>query len=159
MSNAFPLTTAPSNYHRNLRPGGWVENLSLTPELKTDDGSVPSNAPIFTWGKRTSDAARKMGHPLDLYEKCPEMLKAAGFVDIKVQDSKWPIGPWARDKQLKEAGLVNAAHWATGFEGYGMYLLTKFGDPVPWSKEEVQVYVANLRKDIMNPRYHLYHGA
>jgi len=26
-----------------------------------------------------------------------------------------------------------------------MWLLTKFGSPVPWSKEEVQVYVAKMK--------------
>lgn len=44
-------------------------------------------------------------------------------------------------------------------EGYGMFLFTKFGDPVPWSKEEVQVYTAKLRNELKNPRFHIYHEA
>jgi len=40
-----------------------------------------------------------------------------------------------------------------------MYLLTKFGDPVPWSKEEVQVHLAQIRKELNNPRYHIFHKA
>ncbi|KAJ5100602.1 hypothetical protein N7456_006654 [Penicillium angulare] len=145
--------------YRNLRPGAWVEQLGLTPHLKCDDNSVPDDAVILTWGDQTSAAAAKMGRPLDLYDRMAGLMKEAGFVDIKVYNDKWPIGPWAKDKQLKEAGTVNAAHHASGFEGYGMFLLTKFGDPVPWTKDEVHVYVAGLRKDLTNPKFHLYHGA
>jgi hypothetical protein len=39
------------------------------------------------------------------------------------------------------------------------FLLTKFGEPKPWSKDEVLVYTAQLRKGLANPRYHFYHKA
>jgi hypothetical protein len=41
-------------------------------------------------------------------------------------------------------------------EGYTMYLMTKFGSPTPWSPEEVQVYNASMRKELLNPRHHAY---
>ena len=37
-----------------------------------------------------------------------------------------------------------------------MHLFTKYGDPEPWTKEEVQVYIAQIRKELLNPRYHVY---
>ncbi|KAJ5637499.1 hypothetical protein N7490_007378 [Penicillium lividum] len=40
-----------------------------------------------------------------------------------------------------------------------MYLLTNFEDPNPWSREEVLVYVAELRAELRNPRYHTYQFA
>lgn len=55
--------------------------------------------------------------------------------------------------------MVNHEHWSIGMDGYAMFLFTKFGDPVPWSMEEVQVYVAKLRKELSNPRFHIYHLA
>jgi hypothetical protein len=88
-----------------------------------------------------------------------ESIEKAGFEDTHIQEYKWPIGPWPKDKQLKEAGAVNFQHWLSGMEGYGMWLLTKFGDPVPWTKQEVPVYVAKMRKELSNPRYHIYHRA
>ena len=36
-----------------------------------------------------------------------------------------------------------------------MYILTHFGTPRPWSAEEVQVYLAKIRKDV-DAGYHLY---
>lgn len=60
---------------------------------------------------------------------------------------------------MKELGLINLQHWLTGLEGYAMHLFTKYGKPVPWSKEEVQVYVAGIRKELTNPRHHPYQRA
>jgi hypothetical protein len=102
-------------------------------------------------------AAAKSGRPLDLYHRFPSLIKQTGFVDVHVEEVKWPVGPWPRDKQLKEAGSVNQAHWLTGMEGYSMYLFTKFGSPTSWSKEEVHVHLARVRKELTDPRYHLYH--
>lgn len=104
-------------------------------------------------------AAANSGRPLDLYHRCTDLIRKTGFVDVHEEINKWPVGPWPRDKQLKEGGSVNLDHWSTGMEGYAMYLLTKFGDPVPWSKEEVQVHLAQIRKDLNNPRYHIFHRA
>ena len=85
-----------------------------------------------------------------------DKIRKAGFVDIHEKKYKWPIGPWPKDKQLKEAGMVNYSHWMSGLEGWCMYLFTKFGSPSPWSKEEVLVYISSLRNELKNPRYHNY---
>lgn len=105
------------------------------------------------------DSAKKSGRELNAMDIMTEKIRQAGFVDIHVKEYKWPIGPWARDKQFKEAGMVQLQHWLSGMEGWCMWLLTKFGSPQPWTKEEVQIYVAKLRKDIKNPRYHTYQKA
>jgi predicted component of type VI protein secretion system len=34
---------------------------------------------------------------------------------------------------LKEAGQLQYAHWNTALEGWAMWLLTKFGEPEPWT--------------------------
>lgn len=102
-------------------------------------------------------AAEKSGRPLDLYDRCMDLVRDTGFVDIHEEIRKWPIGPWPRDKQLKEIGTVNLEHWLAGLEGYGMYLLTKFGVPKPWSKDEVQVWLAQIRNELRNTNYHTCH--
>lgn len=88
-----------------------------------------------------------------------DAFRKAGFVDVCEKEYKWPIGPWARDQKYKEAGTVNYQHWMSGMEGWAMWLLCKFGAPEPWSQEEVIVYVAKLRAELKNPRYHIYERA
>lgn len=88
-----------------------------------------------------------------------ESIEKAGFRDVHIKNYKLPIGPWPRDKQLKEAGAANFRHLSEGMEGYCMWLLTKFGEPAPWSMEEVIVYAAEARKQFLDPRNHCYHRA
>lgn len=142
-----------------MTPGGWIEQFELSAIIECDDDTVPKDNILFSWGPRLNLAAEKAGRPLGIMWTMRESLEKAGFTDFHVKDYKWPIGPWARDKQLKEAGAVNFQHWISGMEGYAMWLLTKFGDPVPWSKEEVQVYVAQMRKQLSTPGFHCYHRA
>jgi hypothetical protein len=88
-----------------------------------------------------------------------DAFRKAGFVDVHEKEYKWPIGPWARDQKYKEAGTVNFQHWMSGMEGWAMWLLCKFGAPEPWTQEEVIVYVARLRAELKNPRFHIYERA
>ena len=74
---------------------------------------------------------------------------------------------------MREAGKFNKMHLESAMEGYALYvfylavndydlltlpryLLTKYGDPEPWSPEEVQVLLAKVRNDMNNKNYHAY---
>lgn len=144
---------------RNLNPGGWIEQLEADAPVLCDDGSLPPSNVLHTFGPNVLDAAARSGHPGGTLHTMRAAMEKAGFVDIHEKTYKWPIGPWPRDPLLKEAGRVNHHHWVNGLEGWCMFLLTKFGAPTPWSREEVQVYVANLRREVQNPRFHIYHVA
>lgn len=140
----------------NLEPGGWYEQVEMNICVECDDNSVPADSVLYTWGPRFFAAGEKLGKSLDITKTMRASIEKAGFVDVHERYDKWPIGAWPRDKTLKEAGLVNAQHWLAGMEGYSMYLLTKYGDPVPWTQQEVLVYVAEMRKALRNPRYHAF---
>lgn len=101
----------------------------------------------------------RAGRPLETLDHMGKAIEKAGFVDIHEKTYVWPIGPWAQDRKYKEAGTVNFQHWLSGMEGWCMWLLTRFGAPKPWSKDEVMVYLDELRAEIMNPRYHIYQRA
>ncbi|KAJ5730705.1 uncharacterized protein N7483_005213 [Penicillium malachiteum] len=141
----------------NLTPGGWFEQFEGGCDLLSDDGSLPEDSILTQWGKNIVAAASNAGKPVDTLDTMRTEIEKAGFVDIHEKVYKWPIGPWPRDSVLKEAGRLSYHMWRTGMEGWAMYLLTKYGVPEPWSKEEVQVYVAKARRDIQNPTYHIYH--
>ena len=46
-------------------------------------------------------------------------------------------------------------HLVDGIERYAMYLLTIYGEPEPWSPEEVQVFLAKVREEY-NSGWHMY---
>ncbi|KAJ5668909.1 hypothetical protein N7462_009979 [Penicillium macrosclerotiorum] len=138
----------------NLIPGGWIEQLEFDINIMTDDNSMPADSPLASWGDNFIDCAERAGRSLTVQKTMRTSIENAGFVDVHEQLYKVPIGPWAKDKVLKEAGQLNYHHWVTGLEGYTMWLLTKFGAPTPWSVDEVQVYLAKVRADLKKPSIH-----
>ncbi|KAJ5097856.1 hypothetical protein N7532_004857 [Penicillium argentinense] len=143
----------------NLIPGGWIEQVEASPVIQCDDGSLPASSILNTWGDYTMECAKRFGRELNAIDTMSDSIHKAGFVDVHEKEYKWPIGPWPRDKKYKEAGTVNFQHWLSGMEGWCMWLLTKYGSPEPWTKEEVHVYVAKMRKELKDPSYHTYQRA
>lgn len=142
-----------------LRPGGWIEQLEASPAVECDDSSLPEDNILRGWGPTIFGCGERAGRECDIIDTMPEVIRKAGFVDVHEKSYKWPIGPWPRDQKYKEAGTVNFQHWMSGMEGWCMWLLTKFGAPEPWTKDEVHVYVAKVRAELKNPRFHIYQRA
>lgn len=141
----------------NLEPGGWFEQYEGGCEILCDDGSLPKDNVLNVWGPRIYKASEKGGRPVDVLPLMRRGVEKAGFVDVHDKVYKFPIGPWAKDPVLKEAGRLNHHMWKIGLDGFAMHLLTNFGDPKPWTPDEVQVYVAKARAELCNPRFHIYH--
>jgi len=137
-----------------LEPGGYIEHVECDVRIMSDDGSVKPDMLLAKWGDQFIECGKKAGRPLDIGESVAEKIRAAGFVDVKETVIKAPSGPWAKDKKLKEAGRVNQQHWNAGFEGWAMFLLTKFGSPEPWTPEEVRAYVEKVKAELKDPRVH-----
>ena len=57
---------------------------------------------------------------------------------------------------MKEAGRLRLKEFLEGMEGYSLFLLTHFGEPEPWSPEQVQILLMEMRKDLSNKNYHPY---
>lgn len=102
-------------------------------------------------------AAEKSGRSVNTMNTMRAAIEEAGFVDIHEKTYKVPIGAWAKDPVLKEAGRLNYHQWSSGLEGWGMWVLTKYGEPHCWAKEEVQVYAAEMRAQLRKPQHHTYH--
>ena len=63
------------------------------------------------------------------------------------------MGNWPKDPKMKELGTYAYAALAADVEGYVLYMASLLG----WSKEEVTVYCALLRRDVKDPRIHGYY--
>ncbi|KAJ5253238.1 hypothetical protein N7489_003648 [Penicillium chrysogenum] len=135
----------------NLRIGGWIEQVEMSFIVQTDDGSLPPDNVLSHIGPNIIWCGTHAGRPCDTVDTISNSIRKAGYINVHEKTYKWPIGPWPKEKQLKEVGTVNFQHWITGLEGWCMWLFTKFGEPQPWAKEEVHVYVAQLRKELKTP--------
>ena len=151
------LLVAADAPHSNLRPGGWIEQIELDVRVVSDDGSLPPDSLLAGWGPTFLGCAERAGRPLDTQTTMKAAMEKAGFIDAHEKLYKCPIGGWAKDPVLKDAGKVNQHHWSSGLDGWAMWLLTRYGTPQPWSAEAVQVYVAKVRQEMQNPQLHIYH--
>ncbi|KAJ5118572.1 hypothetical protein N7448_010280 [Penicillium atrosanguineum] len=122
-----------------LEPGGWIEQMEIDVRVYSDD-----------------DAPSEQDGRSELTKRCAAQLRKPGLWTYERKSTRSPLGPWAKDKLLKEAGHLQFAHWNAALEGWAMWLLTHFGEPEPWTKEEVQVYLSKVRKELRDPHIHAY---
>ncbi len=99
------------------------------------------------------EAANLAGFPLDAIKYVPEMVKDAGFEEVVAIPIKWPINTWARDKKHKEVGLWALENFSWGCESMSLALFTR---ALGWSADEVRVFMAQVRTDLRNRKYHAY---
>lgn len=64
-----------------------------------------------------------------------------------------PLGRWPKDSKLKEVGTCTAVAIDQDVEGYVLYVANMLG----WTKEEVTVYAAHVRRELRNPAIHGYY--
>lgn len=137
--------------HSNLAPGGWAEFQDYDLQYYSEDGSLTPDHATLTWINTLLDAARQLQR-----EPCPGPLQKgwvedAGFVNVRHEVFKIPIGPWARDAHMKDIGLCNLAQVLEGLEGFSLRL---FCGVLKWPEEEVLVLLAKVRKELKGGEFH-----
>lgn len=139
---------------KTLKPGGYLESHEGSAMIASDDGTVHPKTALGQWGPIFVEGGRRLGRPFLLIEErtIRTAMEEAGFVDICVTDFKCPIGGWARDEKLAEIGTYMRMAFDQDAEGAVLFMADLQG----WSKEEITVYTARLRREIANPRIHAY---
>lgn len=138
------------------RPGGWIEQIEPNINFYCDDGTQPADTFVGSWGSTIGTAFAKTGKDVHTEASFKDRITAAGFTNLHEKIYKVPCGDWAKNPLLKEAGKFEKMQVLSRLEGYAMFTLTKFGDPQPWSPDEVLVYVAKVRKEMVSGGFHSY---
>ncbi|KAF5525323.1 Secondary metabolism regulator LAE1 [Colletotrichum aenigma] len=137
----------------HLTPGGYVELVELDLHARSDDGTLKSDSAISRCTELLGEAAGIFGRP---YQEIPPLVKVledAGFVDVKMEVHKWPTNDWPKYPEYKELGIWANENFIAGFESFTMAPLTRAHG---WTKEEVQVFLVEVRKDLGNRSIHAY---
>lgn len=138
-------------HYRNLVPGGWAEFQDFDLQYYSEDGSLEESSSTLQWINTLLEAARRIDRDPCPGVKLEERVKAAGFENVTHQRFKFPVGPWARDKDMKEIGMYNMAQVFQGLEAFSLRL---FCDVLGWQKEEVIVLTSKVRKELKTPSIH-----
>ncbi|RSL45158.1 hypothetical protein CEP54_014390 [Fusarium duplospermum] len=139
--------------YRCLKPGGYIESMEPSANIQSDDNTVEPDSAMGQWGKIFVEGGSKMGRTFSVVEDelQNKALRKAGFVDIQEQKHKSPIGSWPKDEKLREIGQYAQLSMEQDFEGLILFMANVLGG---WSREEIQVYVAHLRREIRSGKKH-----
>ncbi|CZS95211.1 related to TAM domain methyltransferase [Rhynchosporium agropyri] len=136
----------------HLKPGGWFEQSEISVIPKSDDESINGTS-LEQWGPLAWECGEKFGKSFKIAEESRDIMERAGFVNVQRKTVKWPIGPWAANRKMKEIGAYNRLGWDEGINGWAMFLLTKY---LGWRSEEVEAMCAHIRRDLRNKHIHAY---
>ena len=136
---------------RHTKPGGWAEFQDFDPSYYSDDGSFKEGQSLYKYINIFNDAAKGFGRDSMPGPQLEGWMKDAGFVNVVHERFRLPIGPWPKDKQMKTIGAWNLVQLEDGLEGFTLRLFTQH---LGWTKPEVDVMLAKVRKDLRDPRIH-----
>ncbi|OIW23061.1 S-adenosyl-L-methionine-dependent methyltransferase [Coniochaeta ligniaria NRRL 30616] len=130
-----------------IKPGGWIELQELRFVVQCDDDTCPPDYGYGRFVDHCMSGFRTFGvDPLSM-ERNAELLVESGFRDVQEKVWKVPIGTWPRDPKLKKVGLYNRAMLYDALEAVSLAPLTR---GLKWSTAEVEVFLINVRKSLMD---------
>ncbi|KAH6857036.1 S-adenosyl-L-methionine-dependent methyltransferase [Chaetomium sp. MPI-CAGE-AT-0009] len=138
---------------RCCKPGGWMEHHDEAAEWHSANGEISENSAMGQWGKVFSEGGKKFGRTFRVIQDDVQIkgMEEAGFVDIVVKDYMCPIGDWPQDKKQKEIGMFSKLVLETDLAGFVNFV---WSSVMGWSNEEIQVYLANLRREMRDKSIH-----
>lgn len=157
LMNGFSVKSWPFFYqqaYQSMQPGGWVENQEFGVDFACDDGTQLVDSAVLRWQSLWNTGIENLGLSGHCYpEKMKQQMETAGFVNTTLKRYKMPVGPWAKNKRLKEAGLFNLVGMVEGVSGLSTRTFTR---GLGWTIEELEVLLMEVRKEWMNKRIHSY---
>ncbi|KPM46153.1 hypothetical protein AK830_g250 [Neonectria ditissima] len=158
--------------YRCLKPGGYLESHEALSRMDCDDGTITEKSAMHQWGKFFVEGGKKIGRSFTIVEDGvqKQSMEGAGFVSIEERDfkaslftdmkravdnlSQVPIGGWPKDPKLKEIGRFAQATLEQDIEGYVLFMANTVEG---WTREEVEVYISLLRRELASRKMHPYY--
>ncbi|KAF9874707.1 hypothetical protein CkaCkLH20_07844 [Colletotrichum karsti] len=137
----------------NLNPGGHLELQELDCVPRSDDGTLTSESPLMKWADLLVEASERLGRPYIDIPPLKDIMAEIGFENVGIYLHKWPTNDWPRDSQFKELGMWQNESMMEGLEGFTMAPLTR---ALEWTKDEVNIFLIDVRKEINNRKVHAY---
>ncbi|RDW84633.1 methyltransferase [Coleophoma cylindrospora] len=139
--------------YTHVKPGGWVEFQEPEAWFRSDDNTKDRVPFVNQWQTLCNDAAKQFGKEIDLAPTHKQRMIDAGFVDVREQIVKIPLGPWTKDPHFKELGWYQLLHATLGIEPYALAFICNI---LGWSEDECRVLVAKTLEELRNRQNHLY---
>ncbi|KAF2425830.1 S-adenosyl-L-methionine-dependent methyltransferase [Tothia fuscella] len=141
--------------YRFTKPGGWVEFQDFTMKFYTTNGEYRDGCSADKWTDEIIAGMKTIGREPEPGPKLEAWIKDAGFFNVVHKVFPVPVGTWPNNRKLKQIGAFDLVQFLDGLESISLRIFTGVRG---WRKEEVQVYLSQVRKDLMNPRMQMQHN-
>ena len=119
-----------------------------------DDGTMPYDWPPCVLFRLMCEALEKSGKiPPPTTGQLQQMMTEAGFTAVKHETFKNPSGTWPKDPTMKQAGAFTVHSANSGYEAYGLALLTRV---LKMSEDEVIAMCRKATDAHLDKRVHAY---
>ncbi|KAF4342474.1 demethylmenaquinone methyltransferase [Fusarium beomiforme] len=138
--------------YKFLKPGGWFQHIEPDLQMLSQNPAINVDSDhIFTrWTNVFEQVGETTGRTFDFTKgKLATMAKGAGFVSVTPQTHKVPVGRWPKEKKMKELGTFVGLGFSQALDGFIKLPLCEI---LKWSPEEMQLFAAEMRKVLMNPK-------
>ncbi|KAJ4299105.1 hypothetical protein N0V90_004349 [Kalmusia sp. IMI 367209] len=139
---------------RHTKPGGYIELQDLDYMGVIQSTSRNQGTAFIQWCVEQGKAAAKVGINLrTIPSVISDNMRRAGFVDVQVHEFRCPVGPWAADKKMRDAGILQLSAVLDGLEGLSLRLFQFYEG---WTKDELNVLLAKVRTELRSKECHAY---
>jgi hypothetical protein len=136
------------------KPGAWVENQEVDGKFKSDDNTLKPDSAIIRWQNLMERGLTTIGQTGRCNAfKMADNMRDAGFINVVVQEVKAPIGPWPKDKRLREAGVYGLVGLIDGLAGLSLRVFTQI---LGWSVNEMEALLMQARAEWRRKSVHSY---
>ncbi|KEF53334.1 uncharacterized protein A1O9_10782 [Exophiala aquamarina CBS 119918] len=137
----------------NLKPGGWIEMQEFFCKVYSIDDNIDNAPYLKEWEEQINEASRRFGKELAKANVLKRYMEDVGFVDVREEIYKVPIGPWAWGKKFKELGIYSLAQFLDSVEPFSLALFTRM---LEYTADETMTIIARVKNDLVNPKLHTY---
>lgn len=148
---SWVLRTGLTGRDRNLIPGGWAEFQDYDFHFYANDDSFEGTV-TQQWNNAIMTACQVNGAEGSPGPHLEGWVRGAGFQQIHHERFVIPIGPWARNRRLKELGWLNLEQMVNGLEGFSFRLL---GHVLGWDHDQIVETLARVREELVSRRLHI----
>ncbi|KAJ3545024.1 hypothetical protein NM208_g2720 [Fusarium decemcellulare] len=141
------------NIYKNLTPGGYVELQEVDVIMGCDDGTLTEDLTLYKWCRLFDEAAENIGRSFARTDKFKDIMTEVGFIDVVETRFKWPSNQWPKDPKYKELGAWNNENAKSALEAL---TLAPFTRGLGWTREQVDDYLVDLKRDFNDPKIHAY---
>lgn len=139
--------------YEHTTPGGYIELWDPIAPAKCDDTSMKPDSALLKWSNLLVEATTKSGRAWGEAASYGTFLEKAGYTDIKLIVSYWPMNTWPKNKKMKEIGRWQCSNFTNGASGISMALFTRL---LGWSAEEVEVFLIDVKREMKDTSIHVY---